>query len=455
MGSKSPEGHQQGPRKHGSPDFKPAQVIPGSSFKGSSAADLASGSVGDEAGGDDEEEEGDDTAGLKDLAADTTVKKRKKPKKKRKAPQQTSPPRTPVSELFKLSYPTGQLSLYENTSRVTDEEARYTSRLFTEDCLSDYRQAAEIHRQVRQYAQKEVIKPGVAMSTIAEAIEEGIYALTGHPGRDTGDCLKAGPGFPTGLCLNNVAAHWTPNPGAKEVILQESDVLSVDFGVHVNGNIVDSAFTVTFDETYDPLLNAVKEATNTGIAYAGIDARMSEIGASIQELMESYEVEVKGKTLPVKAVRDLTGHNILPYRIHGEKQVPFVKNNSRQKMEKGDVFAIETLGSTGTGVMMDDVGVYGYSRNEGISASSVSSSSAKSLLKTIDGNFATIPFSRRFLERLGVEKYHFGMRHLVDAGVVEEYAPLVDRKGSMVAQFEHTILLHSGGKEVISRGDDY
>lgn len=83
---------------------------------------------------------------------------------------------------------------------------------------------------------------------------------------------------------------------------------------------------------------------------------MSEIGASIQELMESYEVEVKGKTLPVKAVRDLTGHNILPYRIHGEKQVPFVKNNSRQKMEKGDVFAIETLGSTGTGVMMDDVG---------------------------------------------------------------------------------------------------
>lgn len=222
--------------------------------------------MGDEAGGDDEEEEGDDTAGLKDLAADTTVKKRKKPKKKRKAPQQTSPPRTPVSELFKLSYPTGQLSLYENTSRVTDEEARYTSRLFTEDCLSDYRQAAEIHRQVRQYAQKEVIKPGVAMSTIAEAIEEGIYALTGHPGRDTGDCLKAGPGFPTGLCLNNVAAHWTPNPGAKEVILQESDVLSVDFGVHVNGNIVDSAFTVTFDETYDPLLNAVKEATNTGIA---------------------------------------------------------------------------------------------------------------------------------------------------------------------------------------------
>ena len=65
------------------------------------------------------------------------------------------------------------------------------------------------------------------------------------------------------------------------------------------------------------------------------------------------------------------------------------------------------------------------------------------------------------------------MRNLIDCGVVESYAPLVDVKGSYTAQFEHvwfqfhyiylantnhipqTILLHSGGKEVISRGDDY
>ena len=60
----------------------------------------------------------------------------------------------------------------------------------------------------------------------------------------------------------------------------------------------------------------------------------------------------------------------------------------------------------------------------------------------------------------------------MDLGIVESYAPLVDVKGSYTAQFEHvrfpppkllpetnhafqTILLHSGGKEVISRGEDY
>ena len=72
-------------------------------------------------------------------------------------------------------------------------------------------------------------------------------------------------GFPTGLCLNNIAAHWTPNPGGKEIVLEKSDVLKVDFGVHVNGRIVDSAFTVAFDHKYDNLLAAVQEATNTGI----------------------------------------------------------------------------------------------------------------------------------------------------------------------------------------------
>lgn len=41
--------------------------------------------------------------------------------------------------------------------------------------------------------------------------------------------------------------------------------MKVDFGVHVNGRIVDSAFTMSFEPTWDKLLEAVKDATNTGI----------------------------------------------------------------------------------------------------------------------------------------------------------------------------------------------
>lgn len=85
---------------------------------------------------------------------------------------------------------------------------------------------------------------------------------------------------------------------------------------------------------------------------------MSEIGAAIQEVMESYEVEIAGEVHRVKSIRNITGHDIKHYRIHGDKQVPFIKNFSRQKMEEGEVFAIETFGSTGKGYLDDDVSHY-------------------------------------------------------------------------------------------------
>lgn len=131
------------------------------------------------------------------------------------------------------------------------------------DFLQEYRQGAEVHRQVRQYAQKN-IKPGQTLTEIAEGIEDSVRALTGHSGLEEGDNLKGGMGFPCGLSINHCAAHYTPNAGNK-MVLNQGDVMKVDFGAQLNGRIVDSAFTMTFDPVYDPLLEAVKDATNTGI----------------------------------------------------------------------------------------------------------------------------------------------------------------------------------------------
>ena len=202
-------------------------------------------------------------------------KKKRKNKKKKKSKalggQQTIPPRIALDNLFPdQQYPEGELVKYasanNNLERTTVEELRYLSLVnsMDDDFLTDYRKAAEVHRQVRQHLQT-IAKPGISMSQLAQEIEDGVRALTNHQGLEPGDALKAGMGFPTGLCLNNVAAHWTPNPGAKDAILQQDDVLKVDFGVHVNGRIVDSAFTVAFNPDYDNLLAAVKAATNIGL----------------------------------------------------------------------------------------------------------------------------------------------------------------------------------------------
>lgn len=277
-----------------------------------------------------------------------------------------------MSNLFPNNlYPEGEIVEYkdDNGARTTNEEKRYLDRM-NNDFLQEYRQGAEVHRQVRQYAQKN-IKPGQTLTEIAEGIEESVRALTGHQGLEEGDNLKGGMGFPCGLSINNCAAHYTPNSGNK-LVLQQGDVMKIDFGAHLNGRIVDSAFTMSFDPVYDPLLAAVKDGTNTGIRVrnpcrsaanyranvsqeAGIDVRMSDIGAAIQEAMESYEVELNGTMYPVKCIRNLNGHNIDQHVIHGGKSVPIVKSNDQTKMEEGEVFAIETFGSTGKGYVREDV----------------------------------------------------------------------------------------------------
>jgi methionyl aminopeptidase len=235
------------------------------------------GTIGDDDGGDDPD--GDNmsscivTLSLTPESASVSAvkkKKRKKPKKK-SSRKQSSPPRIPVCELFPDGrYPHGEVQSYEpaveNTARVTADEVRYHSRrhLADDTFLNDYRKAAEIHRQVRRWTQ-DTVRPGQTLTDIAVGIEDGVRALLDNSGLETGDGLVSGLGFPTGLSLNNCVAHYTPNPGQKDVVLRPTDVMKIDFGVHINGWIVDSAFTMSFDPTYDHLIAAVKDATNTGI----------------------------------------------------------------------------------------------------------------------------------------------------------------------------------------------
>ena len=51
-----------------------------------------------------------------------------------------------------------------------------------------------------------------------------------------------------------------------KTVLQYDDVIKLDFGTHINGRIIDSAFTTAFNPRYDPLLKAVHAATTTGAA---------------------------------------------------------------------------------------------------------------------------------------------------------------------------------------------
>jgi len=175
--------------------------------------------------------------------------------------------------------------------------------------------------------------------------------------------------------------------------LQREDVLKVDIGVHVRGRILDSAFTLTFEPTYDNLLEAVKAATNTGIRVfiSGCWSfkrahfitlpccRKLESMRGLGRLQARYKrpwnrmkLRLGARSIPVcvlftmtcasvahimsvKAIENLSGHSIELYKIHGNKSILLVKNEDQTKMEEGEYFAIETFGSTGRGRVVESV----------------------------------------------------------------------------------------------------
>jgi len=63
-------------------------------------------------------------------------------------------------------------------------------------------------------------------------------------------------------------------------------------------------------------------------------------------------------SLLVKPIDNLSGHQINPYEIHGDKFIRPVKNDDQTKMEEGEYYAIETFGTTGRSRIIETVTSY-------------------------------------------------------------------------------------------------
>ena len=329
------------------------------------------------------------------------------------------------------------------TRRHIDEEAEKRLAKLKEE-LPDFREGGIIHQSVREWAVNSgVIAPGVNLNDMCARIEEGVRRMAVfHP-------PERGLAFPCGCSINNCAAHYSPLPGDQRVLLKD-DVMKIDFGVAINGHIIDSAFTVCFDPRFDPLIEATKEATETGIKLAGPEARISEIGAAIEEVITSYSLELNGKTIPLKPVYNLTGHQLGDYLVHCGKSIPICKNNgSRDKMLPGELFALETFATTGKGIVVDD-GITSHfmvakhtHKPKNISESD--------LLKLLQDNFKTMAFCQRFIERAGERHYTQALKGLCQEKIVDPYTPLSDIPGAYISQHEHTFAILEDHKEIFSR----
>lgn len=345
-------------------------------------------------------------------------------------------------------FPEGELLNYAD-GRMSTEERREKERL----CEINYKQireAADAHRETRKIVQN-WIQPGMNTLEIVQKVEATYRALI------EADGLTRGSAFPTGVSLNNCAAHYTPNYNEKSVVLKHDDIMKLDFGIHVGGRLVDCAFSVTFDDKWDNLIQATIDGTNVGIKAAGIDVRFKDVGSAIQEAISSYEVELNGRTLPVKPISNLNGHTVDLYQVHGGKSLPIVATNSTERMEEGEVYAIETFASTGRGKIAEEGVCSHYMADYEMwtSGRTPKTQEAEDLKKFINKNFGTLAFCRRWLEDAGQKRYLLSLKKLIDEGFINAYPPLCDVATSMTSQMEHTVILRPTCKEVVTRGPDY
>jgi methionyl aminopeptidase len=329
--------------------------------------------------------------------------------------------------------------------------------------LKDALLGAKVHKNVSKKIY-EYVKPGVSIKEIIDFIENEVREETKYNNLEP---LKCGIGFPIGIGINNCVAHYTLNyedieSGNK--IIEENDIIKIDYGVHYNGMIIDSAFTLCFDEKYNEFIDLSKEATNYAIKQCGVDAILGEIGESIEEFIKSHELIIDGKNYDINVMKDLSGHMIKPFEIHAGKAVPNIKIKYPLRMNENEFYAIEPFITTGNGVSILKEPKSHYMINKDfVNVNTKLKKDDMYLLSLIKNNYSTMPFCQKWLSELfysinNNDNNNDITQHLNKLeykNIIKSYPPIYDIEGSIVAQHEHTIYITDKGVLNMSKNKNY
>jgi len=291
--------------------------------------------------------------------------------------------------------------------------------MLTEKQIQDYKKAGQISSEVKKYA-KSIIKKDVLLVDIAEEIEDKIKEL------------GAEVAFPVNLSIDDVAAHYTPNLDDKTIA---QGLLKIDIGVHVNGFIADTAFTLDLTENneHKKIIQATEDSLKKAqelITKNKEKTELGEIGKVIQQTISDQGFS---------PIRNLSGHSLDQYNIHAGLTIPNYDNGNKNQIGKG-AFAIEPFATTGSGVIYEGPpsNIYGL-----IKEGNVRDPTARKILAFIQKEKQTLPFSQRELEKHFGIKTRLSLRQLEQAGIIKSYAQFIEKTHKPVTQAENTIIIHN------------
>ena len=184
------------------------------------------------------------------------------------------------------------------------------------------------------------IRPGVSTQTLDRIAEEYLRSQGAVPG------FKGYNGFPATLCVsvNEEVVHGIPG----ERVLLNGDIVSIDCGSIKDGFYGDSAYTFAVGEVKPEvldLLTRTKQSLFLAIDHAVAGKRIGDIGAAVQDYVESFGYSV---------VRELVGHGV-GRKLHEKPDVPnYGKRGTGIKLQEGLVICIEPMINLGTKSITQD-----------------------------------------------------------------------------------------------------
>ena len=209
----------------------------------------------------------------------------------------------------------------------------------TPEEIAKMRVAGQVVAQVLKILESKVA-PGITTAYLNQIAEEECRKRGAIPVFKNYPNFRGGRPFPGAICasVNNEVVHGIP--GSR--VLKEGDIISIDFGVIVDGFAGDSALTVAVGEV-DPeerkLIQVTEESLMRGIKQAKAGNRLGMVSNAIQTYAEKNGFSV---------VREFVGHGI-GAEMHEEPPVPnYGRQDRGPTLKAGMALAIEPMVNMGS-----------------------------------------------------------------------------------------------------------
>lgn len=192
-------------------------------------------------------------------------------------------------------------------------------------------------------ALRDMVQPGISTMDLEKFAERRTNE------RKARAAFKGYRGYPCVLCtsVNHEVVHGIPSERRK---LQEGDVVSVDYGVEMDGYFADAALTIPVGKISpekEELLRVTRESLDQAIGQMRPGNRLGDVSHAVQSWAEKHGFSV---------VREFVGHGI-GTKMHEDLQLPnYGPPGKGPRLQEGMTIAIEPMinaGGPGVKVLSD------------------------------------------------------------------------------------------------------